>query len=117
MRIELVRFRVKAGKRDCVDEWLSFLNENMDAVEETLEPEQMYVETIFAETVDGIDYLYWYSVQGENPQPVHESQHWLDKKHLEFWRECIDPDYPGESLTPRVMMTPRRVRDAMRPLS
>ncbi|WEG10007.1 DUF6176 family protein [Microbacterium horticulturae] len=116
MRIELTRFRVRAGAGERVDEWLRFLNENREAVRETLEPEQMYVETIFAETIDGIDYMYWYSVQGDDPASVHDSTHWLDEKHLAYWRDCIDDAYPPEELTPRVMMMPERVEASMRPL-
>ncbi|MDK8804535.1 DUF6176 family protein [Dermabacter hominis] len=56
MRIELTRFRVREGARAKVDEWMAFLNENEDAVRETLEPEEMYVETIFHEVVDNVDY-------------------------------------------------------------
>jgi len=96
---------------------MAFLNDHMDAVRETLEPERMYVETIFAETVDAVDYLYWYSVQGDDGAVVTDSTHWLDEKHVEFWRECIDPDFPPQDLTPRVMMLPERVEAAMRPLS
>lgn len=61
MKIELTRFRVLPGKISVVNEWLDFLNSNMPAVLETLEGEKMYVETIFSETLDGVDYLYWYS--------------------------------------------------------
>lgn len=94
---------------------MAFLNANQDAVRETLEPEEMYVETIFHEVVDGVDYLYWYSVQGENGQSVDHSEHWLDKHHVVFWQECIDETFPGEDLTTRVHMSPRRVEAAMRP--
>lgn len=117
MRIELTRFRVREGARSNVDEWMQFLNANADAVRETLEPEQMYVETIFSETIDGIDYLYWYSVQGEGGSGVEQSEHWLDEKHMQFWRACIDDSYPAEDLTPRVTMIPERVEDAMIPLT
>ncbi|MFJ3065989.1 DUF6176 family protein [Rothia terrae] len=116
MKFELMRFRVLAGKETRVQEWMEFLNANMPAVEETLEPEQMYVESIFAEQIDGVYYLYWYSVQGDNPQSVHDSEYWLDHKHLEFWRECIDPNYPGVKLTPKVLMLPQRVLESMKPL-
>jgi hypothetical protein len=88
MRVELTRFKVKEGKSDLVDEWLKFLNDNMKDVLVTLEGEKMYVETIFRENLDGNEYLYWYSVQGEGGQNVQESQHWIDKKHLEYWEEC-----------------------------
>ena len=96
---------------------MAFLNANQDAVRETLEPEEMYVETIFHEVVDGIDYLYWYSVQGESGRAVEQSEHWLDKHHIAFWRECIDDAYPGEDLTPRVHMLPQRIEAAMVPLA
>ena len=118
MRIELTRFRVREGKTERVDEWMQFLNDHPDALRETLEPEQMYVETIFSETIDGVDYLYWYSVQGESGRvDVTESQHWLDEKHVEFWRECIDDSVPPQDLTSRVFMLPERVAAAMKPLT
>lgn len=118
MRIELTRFRVREGKTERVDEWMQFLNDHPDALRETLEPEQMYVETIFSETIDGVDYLYWYSVQGEDGRiDVTESQHWLDEKHVEFWRECIDDSVPPQDLTSRVFMLPERVAAAMKPLT
>lgn len=96
---------------------MQFLNSNAAAVRETLEPEQMYVETIFSETIDGVDYLYWYSVQGEDGAGVEQSDHWLDEKHIQFWRACIDDTFPAEDLTPRITMIPERVEAAMKPLT
>ena len=49
MNIELTRFRIKDGKSQIVDEWMNFLNDNMDDVLLTLDGEKMYVETIFRE--------------------------------------------------------------------
>ena len=116
MKIELTRFRVREGKSARVDEWMRFLNEHADALRETLEPEQMYVETIFSETLDGVDYLYWYSVQGEDGrEDVTQSEHWLDQKHVEFWQECIDDSFPPQDLTSRVLALPERVEAAMTP--
>lgn len=117
MIIELTRFRVRAGAEALAEEWMEFLRANPDAFRETLEPEQMYVETIFREVRDGVTYLYWYSVQGEGRQSIERSEHWLDAKHIEYWEACIDPDYPGEDLTPQVHMSPSRVEAAMRPLA
>lgn len=70
---ELTRFRVRKGQEERAVEWMHFLCQNMDAVEQTLAPEKMYVETIFSEVRDGHMYLYWYSVQGQGAQPVEES--------------------------------------------
>lgn len=113
MKVELTRFKVKEGKSEKVEEWLNFLNENMKDVLITLEKEKMYVETIFKETLDGVEYLYWYSVEGENGQDVEESEHWIDKKHMEYWDECIDESVPPVDLSTRVVMIPEKIRDVM----
>lgn len=84
LNIELTRFKVKKGKSKVVDEWLSFLNDNMNETLLTLEAEKMYVETIFREVLNGDEYLYWYSVQGIGGQEVEDSESFIDKKHLEY---------------------------------
>lgn len=113
MQVEITRFRVKEGKSAKVDEWMAFLRENMDAVLETLEGEKMYVETIFREHLNGEEYLYWYSVQGQGGQDVEQSEHWLDKKHLAFWEECIDPTFGSVDLKTEVVMIPEKIRESM----
>ena len=113
LQVELTRFKVKEGKSAIVDEWLAFLNEHMEDVLVTLEDEKMYVETIFRETVEGCEYLYWYSVQGENGQDVEESTHYIDQKHMAYWNECIDETYKPVDLSTEVVMIPERVKRAM----
>ena len=114
MNVELTRFRVKPGKSEKVDEWLAFLNEHLEDVLVTLEGEKMYVETIFRETLNGEEYLYWYSVQGEGGQDVETSSHWVDKKHLEYWDECIDETFGSVDLSTEVVMIPNAVKAAMK---
>ncbi len=114
MNIELMRFRVKPGKTEQVDQWIEFLNNNMPAVLETLDGEKMYVETIFSETLDAVQYLYWYSIQGEGGIEVRDSTHWIDEIHLKYWDECIDPEFTPQTLTPRVSMIPQRIQEQMR---
>ncbi|TWT09244.1 DUF6176 family protein [Planomicrobium sp. CPCC 101079] len=114
MNIELTRFRVKEGKTAKVDEWLEFLNEHLDDVLVTLEGEKMYVETIFRETLEGKEYLYWYSIQGEGGQSVESSTHWVDEKHLAFWNECIDPTFQPVDLTTSVVMIPTNIKASMK---
>ncbi|WP_400247648.1 DUF6176 family protein [Niallia sp. JL1B1071] len=114
MNIELTRIKVKKGKSERVDEWLSFLNDNKKEVLVTLEGEKMFVETIFRETLNGEEYLYWYSVQGEGGQEVEQSEHWIDKKHIEFWNECIDATFKPVDLKTEVVMIPQKVKDSMK---
>lgn len=113
MQIECTRFRVKKGKSHRVDEWMNLLNDRMPEVLLTLEDEKMYVETILRESVDGEEYLYWYSIQGAGGTELDDSEHDVDKKHIEFWKECIDETYKPADLKPEVVMIPENVRKVM----
>lgn len=113
MDIELTKFRVKEGEKEKVNEWMKFLKDNMKDVLVTLEGEKMYVETIFREELNGDEYLYWYSIQGEGGTDVDESEHWIDKKHLEYWKECIDPLFRPVDLKIEVVMIPDQIRQKM----
>lgn len=115
MNVELTRFKVKDGKSEKVDEWMRFLNDNLKDVLVTLEGERMYVETIFREKMGGNEYLYWYSVQGEGGQNILDSEHWIDKKHLEYWAECIDDRLSPVDLSTEVVMIQEKVRVGMKP--
>jgi hypothetical protein len=106
MKVELSRFRVKRGKSSRVDEWLRMLNANRDEVLQTLAREQMKLEVIFREIVDGEEYLYWLSVQGEAGEPVTTSPFAVDQQHLAFHEECIDHDYGMREAQPQVIMIP-----------
>lgn len=116
LNIELSRFRVKEGKSAVVDQWMTFLNDHMEDTLLTLEGEKMYVETIFREVLDGREYLYWYSVQAEGGIEVEDSESYIDKKHLEYWNECIDSSYGMVDLEPQVVMIPKPVYETMEEL-
>lgn len=106
MHTELTRYKVKKGKEDKAREWMRFLNENIGETLLTLKNERMYVENIFSEVIDGQMYLYWFSYQGDDAQAVEESESWIDKKHLEYWDECLvwEPEDHGEDLSLEVSM-------------
>lgn len=113
MNVELTRFKVKEGKSRKVDEWLKFLNKNMEDVLVTLDGERMYIESILRECCEDGDFLYWFSVQGEGGADVEESTHWIDKKHMQYWDECIDPMYKPVDMKTEVVMIPEKIRRHM----
>lgn len=114
INIELTRFRVIKGKSEKVDEWMKFLNDNMKDALLTLEGEKMYIETIFREILDGEEYLYWYSIQGEGGIEVENSESWIDTRHLEYWEECIDKDFKPKDLDVQVVMIPEKIQEKMK---
>jgi hypothetical protein len=119
MRIELDRFRVLPGKSERVDQWMTMLNSRFDECLATFAREHMYIEIVFREHADDEDYLYWFSIRGEGGATVETSEHALDKDHLAFWRECIDPVYVGPrhrvSMDLQVAMIPHFLMEMMKP--
>ena len=57
--------------------------------------------------------LYWYSVQGEQGENVETSNHEIDKKHLEYWKQCIDPSFGSKDLNTEVVMIPKKIQAIM----
>ncbi|MBI4405108.1 MAG: hypothetical protein HY537_13175 [Deltaproteobacteria bacterium] len=108
--VEFSRFRVLPGKSQKVDEWLDYLRSHLSEVSATLDGEKMYVETIFREkTESGEEYLCWYSIQGQGGTLVQNSSHEIDRIHLQYWRECIDPSYKRVDLVTEVIMLDPRI--------
>lgn len=114
LQINLKRFRVIKGQEKLVDEWLSFLNDNMDDTILTLQDENMYVETIHREKIGDYEYLYWFLIQGDGGKSVYESESYIDKKHLEYWNLCIDKTYTNHDIPTKVIMIPNEIRQAMK---
>lgn len=113
MRVELTKYRVKEGKSALVDEWIEYMHNHMDDVLMNLEGEKMYVETIFREAFNDVEYLYWYSVQDADHSEDKISEADLDDKHLEYWEKCIDKTFRPEDMKPEIVMIPDRIRKAM----
>jgi hypothetical protein len=80
------------GKEQRFTEWMSFLRAERAAAVETLEGEKTYFEAVFSDKADGKTYAFWLTFKGEGGKPVESSRHELDRKHLEFWNECIRKD-------------------------
>ncbi|MGO1580464.1 MAG: DUF6176 family protein [Peptoniphilaceae bacterium] len=114
LNVELYRFKVKKEKSSRVDDWLKFLNDNMEDTLLTLEDEKMYVESIHREIINGEELLYWYSIQGSGGKDVSDSTSYIDIEHLKYWDECIDSDYKNNEIPTKVIMIPKRIREEMK---
>lgn len=53
-------------------------------------------------------------MQGEGGALVENSHYEIDKKHLEFWYECIDEEAPSVDMKTEVVMIQDVVKDAMK---
>ncbi|MBM6615538.1 hypothetical protein JTF06_11650 [Desemzia sp. RIT804] len=113
LHVELERFRVKSGKEETAREWMNFLNQHLAEVVKTLPNEKMYVESIFEEVIEGSMYLYWVSYQGMTASEVIFSDAYVDKKHLDYWGECIDATYGEHLLKTNVVMIQDKIKKEM----
>lgn len=113
LHVELERFRVKSGKEETAREWMVFLNHHLAEVVKTLPNEKMYVESIFEESFEGTMYLYWVSYQGMSASEVEFSDDYVDQKHLDYWKECIDPTYGEHLLKTNVVMIQDKIKKEM----
>lgn len=95
---------------------MRFAQAHCCAVHEIVEREHMYVEAAFIETMDGLDYLYWYSMQGDHDGSAEPFDHWFDEHHSRFWQACIDDTFPVGELPspprPRILLTTEGLRAA-----
>lgn len=90
LQAKLQRFEVIEGKEQKFREWMDYLRRERVAAVATLEGEKMYFEAVFSEKVEGgRTYAYWLTFKGEGGKPVESSTSELDKKHLEYWNDCI----------------------------
>ena len=89
--VVLDRFTVKLGKEARAHEWMRALNDRIEECRATLDHEKMYFEAVFSEELDGRMYLYWIEFKDSGGQPVRESEAEVDRIHLAFWDECIEP--------------------------
>lgn len=110
MQVELTRFRVKKGKEELTDQWMSFLNEHMNDALLTLDGEKMFVETIMRDTEREYDYLYWYSIQADDGDSNSETEKCIDTEHLKYFEKCIDRTYRPKNLRTEVVMIPQRIK-------
>jgi hypothetical protein len=113
MRVELSRYRIKQGKEARVDEWQRLLNDRMAEQIPILDEEQMKLAVVFRETINGEQFLYWFSVQGDIDYDIRKSRHEVDQLHLAFAEECIDHDYGRRDAQPQCILVPERVARAM----
>lgn len=104
MNIELTRLKVKPGKSERVDEWFATLNARKAECLETLEREKMFVEAIFREKIGDEEFIYWFSIQGEDPDHLETSPFPIDAIHRAFGHECIEPPDPKIDLPAQVAL-------------
>jgi len=93
-----------------VDEFRDFLVQKLDSQREILfvpsAPENSKKTSQYASEL--------LRLFGKGGTEVEQSEHWIDKKHLEYWDECIDESFRPVDLEAAVVMIPEKIRGEMK---
>ncbi|MEP6713118.1 MAG: DUF6176 family protein [Ferruginibacter sp.] len=89
IKATLYRFEMNRGKEGKFNEWMKWHYDEHTAIIETLEREKMYFESIFTDTINQKDVLYWLTIDGEGGAPVDNSPLKIDSVHNQYMKEII----------------------------
>lgn len=95
--VTLIRYRIKDGKRERVDEWMDTVDSRREEAIETLQDEGVYSESAFLESRGNSDYLIFY-MEADDIAAAHEtarnSSHDIDQEFAQFLDDVIADDQP-----------------------
>jgi hypothetical protein len=111
LRLELSRAPVIPGKEDEFEQWMQMLNDRYDENLLALPAERAVFEATFRHTeADGSTWIYHLGLVGAGGGGLDESIP-IDADHAAYSRRVKQPGW--EELTPKFMLTPNHLRDAM----
>lgn len=97
----LIRYRLKPGMRDRVDEWVETIAERRGEAIETLKDESVFTETVFFESRADGDYLRIYIEAADLAAALaafETSDHEIDREFRGLLAEIVDDDQPAEEI-------------------
>jgi hypothetical protein len=101
--VQLLRYRLKEGKRDQLYEWMEEVNSRRDEALDTLQAEGVYSEAAFLESRDDGEYLTFY-LEAEDLEGAAEafetSTHDLDQQFEQLLSDVAAPEHPDEDIEP-----------------
>jgi len=101
--IQLRRYRLKAGKRERLYEWVEEVTSRRDEAVETLQAENVYSETAFLESRADGDYVCFY-MEAEDVEAAAEafeaSTHDLDQQFKQLLNDVVAENQPDEAIEP-----------------
>lgn len=88
----LVRRKIRTGRAQELRDWFSELTRRADEVRETLHNEGVHTESVFLETTDEGEYLYYY-MEAEDmsyaKESVAESEYDIDAEHTDVMERTL----------------------------
>jgi hypothetical protein len=85
----LYRFKLNKENMATYREWVQWHHDEYGPMIKTLERERMYFESVFRDTVNDPDVIYWLTINGEGGETSSTSTLEIDKKHNEYMKKML----------------------------
>jgi hypothetical protein len=110
--VQLLRYRLKEGKRDRLYEWMEEVNSRRDEALDTLHAEDVYSEAVFLESRADGEYVTFY-MEAKDLEAAADafeaSTHDLDQQFKRLLNEVAAREQPDEDIEPLYhLMNPDR---------
>ncbi|RFZ95614.1 hypothetical protein D0C36_08885 [Mucilaginibacter conchicola] len=89
VKATLYRFKLNKENIATYHEWVQWHHDEYGPMIKTLERERMYFESVFRDTVNTPDEIYWLSINGEGGETSNTSTLEIDKKHNEYMKKIL----------------------------
>ncbi len=93
-----------------VDDWMQMLNDREDECVATLDRERMAVEAVFRLRDEQGDWLYWFSLRGDEGGELNDEAA-IDRDHIAYGKRCKEPGW--DEAEPQLLLLPEPVRHAV----
>jgi len=85
----LYRFKIKKGQLKTYRDWIDWHSREKGPINATMERENMYVESVFRDTINEPDFFYWLSFNGTGGESYTTSNMSVDKKHEAYLKRFL----------------------------
>jgi hypothetical protein len=86
---KLYRFELLPEKRPVYQQWIDWHHQEYSAMIKTLPREKMYLESVFRDTINEPNTIYWLTFNGRGGEPSSTSNLEIDKKHNTYRKEIL----------------------------
>ncbi len=89
LKVSLYRFELNKDKMKIYEDWVKWHDTEHEPIVASLEREKMYLESVFRDTLNYPNVIYWLAFNGEGGKNYESSPLAVDKKHSEYMRQIL----------------------------
>lgn len=89
LQATLYRFQINSRNKKVFDDWVKWHQMEKEAIATTMEREKMYVESVFRDTLNNPDVIYWLAFEGTGGESYSTSNLAADQKHAAYMKQIL----------------------------